>query len=257
MTERPKMRAIAASRLGSLDDYVEVNLDIPEVVAGQLLVAVSAVGLGYVDALIACGGYQVKPPLPHVPGTEIVGRVAAIGPEVTGWAIGDRVLAMAPHALADFVAAPAAIALHVPHAVSDGLAASLPLNYLTAIHGLVDRAKLRPGECLLVLGAAGGVGSAAIQVGRALDAYVIAAASSEAKRAFALHHGAHATIDTEEPGWRDRLKAILGGRSLDVAFDPVCGPLFQPVFRSLGWRGRHLVVGFVGGPTLRCRAISS
>lgn len=242
------MRAIAASKLGSLDDYVEVTFDISEVSAGQLLIAVSAVGLGYVDALIACGGYQVKPLLPHVPGTEIVGKVAAIGPGVAGWAIGDRVIAMAPHALADFVVVEATVALHVPPGVSDSLAASLPLNYLTAIHGLVDRAGIRAGECLLVLGAAGGVGSAAVQVGRALGAYVIAAASTGAKRDFALSHGAHATIDTEEAGWRDRLKAILGERSLDVAFDPVCGPLFQPVFRSLSWRGRHLVVGFVGGP---------
>ncbi|WP_272988237.1 MULTISPECIES: zinc-binding dehydrogenase [Hyphomonas] len=122
-----------------------------------------------------------------------------------------------------------------------------PLNYLTVSHGLKDRAALAAGETVLIFGAAGGVGSAAIQVAKALGARVIAAASTEEKRAFALAHGADEAIDTEPDGWRDRLKALTGGKGPDVVFDPVCGPLFELAFRSLRWRGRHMVVGFVGG----------
>ena len=131
-------------------------------------------------------------------------------------------------------------------------AASLPLNYLTALHGLKDRARLAAGETLLVMGAAGGVGSAAVQLGKALGARVVAVASTAEKRAFASAQGADAVLDTVldtgPHGWRDRLKAACGGKGPDVVFDPVCGPLFELAFRSLGWRGRHLVVGFVGGP---------
>ena len=129
-------------------------------------------------------------------------------------------------------------------------AAGFRINYITALHGLRDRAGLRAGERLLVLGAAGGVGMAAVQVGKRLGATVIAAASSEEKHAFALAHGADVAIDTEVDGWRDRLsrQAECGGAGPDIVFDPVCGPLFEPAFRSLGWGGRHLVVGFAGGP---------
>jgi NADPH2:quinone reductase len=125
---------------------------------------------------------------------------------------------------------------------------------MTALHGLRDRARLAAGERLLVLGAAGGVGMAAVQVGRAMGAQVIAVASSDEKRAFAITHGAHASLDAQPEGWRDRLKAVCGGAGPDVVFDPVCGPLFEPAFRSLSWRGRHLVVGFTGGPIPALRA---
>jgi NADPH2:quinone reductase len=126
-------------------------------------------------------------------------------------------------------------------------AAGFKINYVTALHGLRDRGQIKPGERLLVLGAAGGVGMAAIQVGKRLGATVIAAASTEEKRNFALAQGADAAIDTAAEGWRDRLKQA-GGGGPDVVFDPVCGPLFELAFRSLAWRGRHLVVGFAGGP---------
>ncbi len=124
-------------------------------------------------------------------------------------------------------------------------AQGLRVNYLTALHGLIDRGALQRGEKLLVFGAAGGVGIAAVQVGKMLGAEVIAAASTEEKRAFAKAHGANHVIDTGVEGWRDRLKALCG--TVDVVFDPVCGPLFEAAFRSLSWRGRHLVVGFAGG----------
>ena len=136
----------------------------------------------------------------------------------------------------------------IPERMSFAQASGFRVNYLTALHGLRDRGTLAASERLLVLGAAGGVGMAAIQVGKAMGAEVIAAASTEEKRAFARAQGADHVIDTAPEGWRDRLKAACGGKGPDVVFDPVCGPLFEPAFRSLVWNGRHLVVGFVGGP---------
>lgn len=242
------MRAISAARLDSLTDYAEVEIAVPEPGPGQVRIRVAAVGIGYVDALVALGRYQVKPPLPHIPGSEIAGTIDAIAADTDTWQIGDRVFAMTIHGFAEFAMAPATACRRVPDNVDFIAASAMPLNYLTALHALADRARLQPGEALLVFGAAGGVGSAAIQVGKALGARVIAAASTPEKRAFALKHGADGVIDTDVEGWRDRLKALLAGAPLNVILDPVCGPLFEPAFRSLGWGGRHLVVGFVGGP---------
>jgi NADPH2:quinone reductase len=149
---------------------------------------------------------------------------------------------------AEFARSPTSMATKIPDQMSFAQAAGFRINYITALHGLRDRAALAAGERLLVFGAAGGVGSAALQVGRILGAEVIAAASTEEKRAFAKDHGADHVIDTSPEGWRDRLKAVTPGKGPDVIFDPVCGPLFEPAFRSLGWGGRHLVVGFAGGP---------
>ena len=242
------MRAIIAETLESLDSYAEREAPVPEIGPGGVRIRVAACGVGYVDSLVALGRYQVKPPLPHVPGQEVAGVVDAVGAEVTGLAVGQRVVAMAARGFAELAAAPAALTWPIPDGLPFAEAASLPLNYLTALHGLADRGRLAAGETLLVLGAAGGVGSAAVQVGKALGARVVAAASTDAKRAFSQAQGADAVLDTEVDGWRDRLKAACGGRGPDVVFDPVCGPLFEPAFRSLHWRGRHLVVGFVGGP---------
>ncbi|PZN93841.1 MAG: quinone oxidoreductase [Alphaproteobacteria bacterium] len=242
------MRAIAAARLDSLADYAVVDIPAPQPGPGQVRIRVAAVGIGYVDALVALGRYQVKPPLPHIPGSEISGTIDAIGADVSGWQVGDRALAMTMHGFAELALAPAAACRRVPDGVGFAAAAAMPLNYLTALHGLADRGRLQPGETLLVFGGAGGVGTAAIQVGKALGAHVIAAASTPEKRAFALAQGADQAIDTDVDGWRDRLKALLAGRKLDVIVDPVCGTLFEAAFRSLGWGGRHLVIGFVGGP---------
>lgn len=242
------MRAIQADRLDSLDDYSEVEIDRPDPAPGMLRIKVAAVGIGYVDALVALGRYQVKPPLPHIPGVDVAGTIDAIGAGVDGWRVGDRVMAMVTRGFAEYAIARAALTVKLPDAVSFEQGAVVPLNYLTAIHALRDRAQIRAGETLLVFGAAGGVGLAAIQVGRALGAHVIAVGSAPEKRAFAVAHGAEAAIDTVVDGWRDRLKAALDGRRLGVVLDPVCGPLFEAAFRSLGWGGRHLVVGFVGGP---------
>ncbi|QQS11579.1 MAG: NADPH:quinone oxidoreductase family protein [Rhodospirillales bacterium] len=241
------MRAIRATSLDSLDDYAEVELPVPEPSTSQVRVRVAACGVGYVDALVSLGRYQVKPPLPHIPGGELSGWIDAVGAGVSGFAAGDRVLARASGGFAQYAIADAAAARRIPDAMRFDQAAGFRVNYMTALHGLRDRARLAPGERLLVIGAAGGVGLAAVQVGRLLGAEVIAVASTEEKRAMAARHGAGVTLDREVEGWRDRLKAVAGD-GIDVVFDPVCGPLFQPAFRSLRWGGRHLVVGFVGGP---------
>jgi NADPH:quinone reductase len=243
------MKLVQAHRLDSVADYQMVDADTPAPSAEQVLIQVHACGMGYVDALVALGRYQVKPPLPFTPGQEVAGVVTATGDRVSGVKVGDRVMASTfGGGLAEFVAVPAGATLLMPDNMSFAQAAGFRIDHVTALHGLRDRAAIQPGERLLVFGAAGGVGVAAVQVGRRLGAEVIAVASSSAKRDFARKHGAQHVLDTEPEGWRDRLKEICGGKGPDVVFDPVCGPLFELAFRSLGWRGRHLVVGFVGGP---------
>lgn len=242
------MKFVQASTLDSIADYRLLEGETPKPGPGEALIKVAACGVGYVDALVALGRYQVKPPLPHTPGKEVGGWVEAVGAGVDGLAPGDRVMASVRGGFAQFALAPAVDTVKIPERMSFAQASGFRVNYLTALHGLRDRGALAAGERLLVLGAAGGVGMAAIQVGKAMGAEVIAAASTEEKRAFARTQGADHMLDTAPDGWRDRLKAACGGKGPDVVFDPVCGPLFEPAFRSLVWGGRHLVVGFVGGP---------
>lgn len=242
------MKFVQASTLDSIADYRLLEGETPKPGPGEVLIKVAACGVGYVDALVALGRYQVKPPLPHTPGKEVGGWIEAVGAGVDGLAPGDRVMASVRGGFAQFALAPAADTVKIPERMSFAQASGFRVNYLTALHGLRDRGALAAGERLLVLGAAGGVGMAAIQVGKAMGAEVIAAASTEEKRAFARTQGADHVVDTAPDGWRDRLKAACGGKGPDVVFDPVCGPLFEPAFRSLVWGGRHLVVGFVGGP---------
>jgi NADPH2:quinone reductase len=241
------LRIVQGERLEAFSDYCLAEAAEPAPAAGEVLIRVAACGIGYADGLIALGRYQVKPPLPHTPGMEAAGKVAAVGAGVADLAPGERVMAAVRGGFAQALVAPALAVLRIPACMSFAQAAGFRVNYLTALHGLRDRAALAPGQRLLVLGAAGGVGLAAVQLGRILGAEVIAAGSTAAKRDFAAAHGAHHTLDTVPAGWRDRLKALCGGRGPDVVYDPVCGPLFEPAFRSLAWGGRHLVVGFVGG----------
>lgn len=215
---------------------------------GEALVAVSACSLGYADGLLSAGRYQVKPPVPYTPGSDFAGIVTAVGEGASPDLIGQSVMGQGFGALAELVRIPVRALSVLPPGVSFAAASVLPTNYATALHALKDRANLQPGERLLVLGAAGGTGSAALDIGRILGAEVIAAASSEEKRRFALSRGAIAALDTDPQGWRERLKAATGGKGPDVVFDPVSGPLFEPAFRSLAWKGRHLVIGFTGGP---------
>jgi NADPH2:quinone reductase len=240
------MKAFQAQSLDSIDDYKLVDLPSPEPTGGELRLAIKACGVGYVDALVALGRYQVKPPLPYVPGIEVAGVVDALGPEAKGFKVGDRVLAMGVGGggFAEQGLFSAFMTMKIPNALGFAEAATLRINYITALYGLRDRGQLKAGERVLVFGAAGGVGIAAVQIAKLLGADVIAAASTEEKRAFAKAHGADHVIDTNPEGWRDRLKAI---GKVDVVFDPVCGPLFEAAFRSLAWKGRHLVIGFAGG----------
>jgi NADPH2:quinone reductase len=242
------MRLIEAENLDSIDSYRMVEREVPMPGKGQALIRVKACGVGYVDALVALGKYQVKPPLPHTPGMEIAGVIEALGEDTGALKVGQRVLAQAPGGFAEAVMVAPALIVPIPDRMSFAQAAAFRVNYLTALHGLQDRARLASGETLLVTGSAGGVGLAAVQLGALMGARVIACASTEEKRAFAQAHGASEVIDTTPEGWRDRLKALTGGKGPNVIFDPVCGPLFEPAFRSIAWGGRHLVVGFAGGP---------
>lgn len=243
------MKLVQAQTIGSVDDYAIVEADIPVPDKGEVLVRVAGCSMGYVDALAAVGGYQVKPTLPYTPGQEISGVVEAVGAGVDKLKCGDRVMGFSfGGGLAEYVVVSASMTERIPDTMTLAQASVFRINYLTVLHALVDRAALREGERMLVFGAAGGVGTAAVQVGRLLGARIIAAASTEEKRAFAVRQGAEQVIDTQPEGWRDRLKALCDGSGPTLVFDPVCGPLFEAAFRSQAWGGRHLVIGFAGGP---------
>jgi NADPH2:quinone reductase len=248
MSGAAKMRAVVGEALGAPENYHLVEVPVPEPGAGQVQIAVAVAGMGYVDALVSRGLYQVKPPVPYRPGLELAGTVTAVGEGVDSFAIGDRVAASGfGGALAEFAVVPAQAAHHLPEHLDLRAAAGFVINYVTAWHGLLDRGQLQAGETVLVLGAAGGVGIAAVQVARLAGARVIAGASTAEKRAYAEAHGAHESLDYTREDWRKLLKAQTDGRGVDVIFDPVGGDLLEPAFRSLAWRGRHLVVGFTGG----------
>lgn len=249
------MRSVRATKLGPPENYAMIESPLPLPGPGEVLVRLRAVSLGYADVLVAAGGYQVKPDLPFVPGSEGSGTVAAVGVGVTNVAPGDSVsVTRFSGVLADHVLARAEELTAMPAGMSFEESASYGANYATALYGLKDRGGLKRGETVLVLGAAGGVGMAAVQIAKQLGARVIAGASTDAKRAFAIDYGADLALDYSVPTWRDPLKAITEGKGVDLVFDPVGGDLFEPAFRSLAWGGRHLVVGFVGGPIPRLPA---
>jgi NADPH:quinone reductase len=221
--------------------------------AGEVLVEIKAASLNFPDLLIVQNKYQIKPPLPFVPGSEFAGSVVAVGEGVTGLRLGQRVACLsgtggfATHALA-----PATSCLPLPDGFDLVDAAAFIMTYATSYHALVDRGALREGETVLILGAAGGVGTAAIQVAKQAGARVIAAAGSDAKCELCRQVGADATINysVHAPGGslRDQIKSLTDGRGPDVVYDPVGGEFAEPVFRSIAWRGRYLVIGFAGGP---------
>jgi NADPH:quinone reductase len=223
------------------------ELPTPEPGPGQVRIAVHAASLNFPDLLTVQAKYQVKPPLPFVPGSEFAGVVEAVGDGVKHLKPGQPVASLgvtggfATHACVD-----ARQALPLPPGFDLGDAAAFAFTYGTSHHALIDRAQLKAGETVLVLGAAGGVGSAAVQIAKAAGARVIAAASSADKLEFCRRLGADAFIDTSRENLRDALKAA--GTAPDVVYDPVGGELAEPAFRSIGWRGRYLVVGFAAGP---------
>jgi NADPH2:quinone reductase len=213
-----------------------------------VVIDVKAAGVNFPDVLIIQNKYQLKPTLPFAPGAEAAGVIKEVGAGVTGFAAGDRVIAMTMYgAFAEECVARADQLIHMPAGLDFAAAAAFTLTYGTSWHALRDRGQLRAGETLLVLGAAGGVGIAAIEIGKALGARVIAAASSPEKLAVCRAHGADETIDYAAEDLRARLKAIVGDRGVDVVYDPVGGTYTEPAVRSTGWRGRYLVVGFANG----------
>jgi len=214
---------------------------------GQVVVDVRAAGVNFVDTLFLRGAYQIRPEPPFVPGSEVAGVVRSVGAGVEGVSAGGRVIALCGlGGYADQVTVRPSQLLMLPDGLDFARAAALTQSYGTALYALEDRAELAEGEWLLVLGAAGGVGLAAVDVGRALGARVIAAASSEAKRARCLAAGAEAVIDYATEDLKARAREISGG-GVDVVFDPVGGPHAEAALRSLGWRGRFLVIGFAAG----------
>lgn len=241
------MKAYLVEQFGPPETLVLKDVDAAPLPAGHVRMRVRASGASLVDALIASGKYQVKPPLPFSPGSEFAGDVEDVAPGVTSPKIGDRVMASGfTGGFSEIAVVPAIAATPIPQSMRFEVAAGFRVNYMTALHGLRQRAAMAPGETLLVLGAGGGVGSAAIEIGKIMGATVIAAASTQEKRDFAMKLGADHAIDTDAATFRDALKQV-SGRGVDVVYDPVGGPLTELAFRSLAWRGRHLVVGFASG----------
>jgi NADPH2:quinone reductase len=235
-------------RLEGVDALQWREAPTPEPGPGQVRIAIRAASLNFPDLLTVVGKYQSKPPLPFVPGSEFAGHVDAVGTGVTHVKPGDPVAAIAnsggfgTHAVVD---APRVLPLPPGFAVEDG--AAFAFTYGTSHHALMDRAALQPGEKVFILGAAGGVGSAAVQIAKAAGARVIAGASTDAKCSFCRSIGADETINYASTDLRAALKALTGGRGPDVVYDPVGGDLAEPAFRSIAWRGRYLVVGFAQG----------
>ena len=242
------MRAIVCNQWGLPDTLVLENL--PDVVAGpgQVVIEVQAAGVNFPDVLIIQNKYQVKPPLPFTPGGELSGTVRALGEGVTGFSPGDQVIAFVGQgAFAEQIAVPVQAVMPMPPGMAFDVAAAITLTYGTSHHAVVDRAQLKAGETMLVLGAAGGVGLAAIDIGKALGARVIAAASSDEKLAVCKEHGADELINYSTEDLREAIKRTTGGKGPDVIYDPVGGVYAEPAFRSIAWRGRYLVVGFANG----------
>jgi NADPH2:quinone reductase len=243
------MRAVRVHELiGPAGLRVDSDLPAPEPSAGEVALDVRAAGVNFPDVLLSHGKYQFKPPPPFVPGGEAAGVVAAVGAGVTSLRVGDRVAATMIHgAFVERIVVPELAAVKLPDAVSFEVGAATLLTYLTTMHALVDRAKLRAGETLLVLGAAGGVGVSAIQLGKLLGARVIAAASTDEKLAFCAAQGADEGICYAQEDLKERVKALTGGAGADVIYDAVGGKYAEPALRAIAWEGRHLVVGFAAG----------
>jgi NADPH2:quinone reductase len=250
------VKALLSVSVGGPETLVMSEVPVPVAGPGELLVAVKACAVNYPDVLIIEDKYQVKPPRPFAPGTEIAGVVEALGDGTTGFAIGDRVIAVTGHGgFVEKIAIPATSAHKLPKERSFEEGAAFMMTYATSIHALVDRGRLKEGETLLVLGAAGGVGLAAVELGRAFGARVIAAVSSEEKAAAARKAGAHDTViygrapfdKGQSRGLADQFKAALGKGGADVIYDAVGGDYCEPALRSIAWEGRYLVVGFPAG----------
>ena len=231
-----------------VDALLWKELPTPVPGAGDVLIEIKAASLNFPDLLIVQNKYQTKPPLPFVPGSEYAGVVRAVGSSVTDLQVGQHVACLSgTGGFATHTIASAALCIPLPDGFGFVDAAAFIMIYATSHHALVDRAQLKPGETVLVLGAAGGVGTSAIQIAKALGARVIAAASTDEKCALCSSIGADATINYSQQDLREAIKQLTGGKGPDVIYDPVGGAMAEPAFRSIAWRGRYLVVGFAGG----------
>src|SRR6516162_7258851 len=242
------MKAVLCTRFGGPDDLELADLPAPEPGAGEVAVAVKAAALNFFDTLIIAGKHQMKPAFPFSPAAEFAGVVDRVGAGLTAFKTGDRVAAsMGYGAARECVVIAANRLARVPDNVDFDRAAGLLITYGTTLHALKDRAKLKAGETLAVLGASGGVGLAAVELGKQMGARVIACASSEHKLALARQHGADAVINYAAEDLREALRRATDGKGPDVIYDPVGGPYSEPALRAIAWEGRFLVVGFAAG----------
>ena len=242
------MKALLCTRYGTPDDLAFADVPDPEPGPGEAVVKVAAAALNFFDTLIIAGKYQTKPAMPFSPSAEFSGTVERVGAGVTGLKAGDRVLGYSGHGAArERIALSAERLVKLPDGVDFDRAAGLTVTYGTSLHALKDRARLQPGETLAVLGASGGAGLAAVELGKIMGARVIACASSDDKLAFAREHGADETINYATDDLKEALRRVTGGKGVDVIYDPVGGPYAEPALRSIAWKGRFLVVGFAAG----------
>ena len=242
------MKAVLCKELGPPEKLVVEQVPSPKPGKGQVVVSVKAAGVNFPDTLIIQGKYQFKPEPPFSPGGEVAGVIKEVGQGVTRLKPGDRVIAASTYGgFAEEMAADADKVIVMPDAMEFVPASAFVLTYGTSYHALKDRAQLQSGETLLVLGASGGVGLAAVQIGKAMGARVIAAASSDAKLQVCRENDADELINYASEDLRSRVKAITAGRGVDVVYDPVGGPYSEPALRDMAWKGRFLVVGFAAG----------
>lgn len=244
------MRAIACKELGPVEKLV-LDDDFPEqeLTANDVKIAVKSAGLNFPDTLIIEGKYQTKPDLPFIPGGECSGVVEAVGADVVDFKPGDKVVSMSSHGMfAEKVVSPQQMVLPMPEGLSFNQAAGISITYFTSYYAFKQRANLQPGETVLVLGAAGGVGITAVEIAKSMGATVIAAASSEEKLALAQSLGADHLINYNEVSLKDKVKELTGGRGVDVVYDPVGGDFSETALRCMAWKGRFLVIGFASGP---------
>jgi NADPH:quinone reductase len=242
------MKAVLCKAFGPPESLVIEDVEALKPGKGQVVISVKACGVNFPDTLIIQGKYQSKPPFPFIPGSEVAGIVKELGEGVDTFKIGKGVIAyIGVGGFAEEVIAEAAQLISIPQNMQFTTASAFVLTYGTSHHALKDRAQLKPGETLLVLGAAGGVGLAAIEIGSVMGARVIAAASSAEKLEVCKQHGADEVINYATEDLRDRIKQLTGGKGVDVAFDPVGGDYSESALRSMAWGGRFLVIGFAAG----------
>lgn len=246
------MKAVLCKQFGSPENLVVETVPYPTAGEGEAVIAVAAVGLNFFDTLIIQGKYQFKPAFPFSPGAEVAGVVKSVGGNAQGLAPGDRVVAFTGWGGAcEAISVPVARIVKLPDEVSFEMAAALTVTYGTTLHALADRGRLKPGENLVVLGAAGGTGQAAIEISKLMGARIIACASSPDKLKFCRSIGADATIDYTQDNLKDAIRMATGGQGADVVYDPVGGDLAEPALRAMAWGGRYLVIGFASGAVPR------